>query len=173
MRFRPEFLNDIEGLEDALEDLDADLAVVCANADESEANPFFGIGNAYFDVMVREAGQLSTLLQAMLNVEDGHRMLQTLDLASNFTGDEVSDMLGRTMRVLLVEDEIPTPLAMAYVEVAGVKEIGSTLEEISALVHTGAESDIIDTSLLLLHRDMFEDLVMSSIKTSSTARMMF
>lgn len=66
--------------------------------------------------------QLAGLLIALSNVEDGHRMFQTLDTAEHYTGEFVDGVEFRADRILALLGNYDPSARKTYLENVGISE---------------------------------------------------
>lgn len=103
LRIRPECEADIKSLEDLITDpLGPDRLVLVnpAPADASEsAKLMHQLGGMVWEFEARSADEAAHLISCMARVPDGHRMLQTIDLADAFTGDAFDGEAERAQRI--------------------------------------------------------------------------
>lgn len=64
--------------------------------------------------------EVAMLLKAMVLVDDGHRMLQTIDLEENYTGHSHYFQEERSKRILDLLPENKTDLRIAYLQELGL-----------------------------------------------------
>jgi len=101
LRTRPECKADGEALEgELIAALGSDrLTLLNPKASHGE-DVLHAVGGMVWEFEATSPRDVALLIQAMASVPDGHRMVQTLDEAENFTGDAFEDEAERAKRIL-------------------------------------------------------------------------
>lgn len=120
VRFRPECVADGERLFEILQGSPIGFTLLNPEPEAGVPMAMHHVGGMHWEATVPSREEMVGLVSAMLRVEDGHRLLQTLDAAKDFTGEAFDGNEERAARILPLlgsEDDAP---ARAYMEVAGV-----------------------------------------------------
>jgi hypothetical protein len=121
VRFRPECLHDYNVLEGLLHPTVRER-VTLTNPEPApdSSDSFHKLGEMVWEVELASAEDLLILMDAMLRVPDGHRMLQTIDQADSFTGEGYEGREDRSARILELLGDHADRLAHPYMRRLGL-----------------------------------------------------
>lgn len=146
-RFRPECLNDKDTLISVLEQKGWQVTMRDVTG-EGLDDISKALGSSVFEFETRDGHNLARVIEAMADVPDGHRMLQTLDLAGHFTGVSYDGCEERALRVMEISEQMSIYSLARYLQVASTKVLKASQDMGEDLPFASVEHQIVDTARL-------------------------
>lgn len=115
IRFRPECQADAEKLFEIRGGSDRFVSITPEPpAENAMARTMFFTGEREWEIEIVSDGDMTDLIASMLEVPDGHRMLQTVDVAEHFTGEAFDGAEERSQRIVALMPNATAGLIEAY-----------------------------------------------------------